>query len=772
MKRFVSKLALIPITLATISGGLAPLARAQDIGTVVHISSNPDGGMFNVDGQNYTHAMSAIWPTGSKHTLSVPADIQGTLASKSQFTFKNWSYSGGTVPGGDTVVVTADPNFTTFQANFDVQYALSLNYIACPDPSSCFSPGTVYVGTAPYTSNADIWASAGSTLTLMAVPSAGYVFSNWLPGQNQVVTGYINKVTMLSPTSVSPVFQKARTIKLDTVPSGLLLYADRTQTPTPSSFDWGWNSTHSIGVISPQKDNVNGYWWVFQSWSDGGASTHAYTVGQQLQPDSLVATFVRGAGIVISTLPQGLSLKIDGRSNWPSDLFEWGVGETHRLEAPMQQTDAQGRLWNFSGWSNGGSNIQDYIVPAIAVDNGGHLTASYTLVGHLTINGSLAALSVKVDGQDCPTPCDVQRPVGTTVRLSAPGSIPQGDGSRMDFLGWPGSGSLSTDWSFTLNGDPQALNASYHSMNKLSALSSPPQGASWTIQPSSADGFYDAQTTVNVLVSALPGFRFHAWSGDLTGTKPAGAVAMNVPRSVLAQLDRIPYIAPAGVGNAAGTTPQSGVAAGSVVSIFGASMASAAVTGPTSPLVQTLGGVTVRVMDRFLPLFYVSDSQINVQLPDDFAPGNYNLTLSSTGLPDVQAAFTVVRNAPGLFSQVANGQAFAVAFHEDGTPVTTDAPAISGELLTVYGTGFGPADHARPEGFPVPAAPPFLLLDGANVSVGSFSVNAENAFAVPGQVGLDAVQFRLGDGAPTGTNAALQIHINGQDSNVVVLPVQ
>jgi hypothetical protein len=45
-------------------------------------------------------------------------------------------------------------------------------------------------------------------------------------------------------------------------------------------------------------------------------------------------------------------------------------------------------------------------------------------------------------------------------------------------------------------------------------------------------------------------------------------VTMSAPRAVKALLDPIPYIAPAGVGNAAGTTPLAG-APGSIVSIFG-----------------------------------------------------------------------------------------------------------------------------------------------------------------------------------------------------------
>jgi uncharacterized protein (TIGR03437 family) len=94
-------------------------------------------------------------------------------------------------------------------------------------------------------------------------------------------------------------------------------------------------------------------------------------------------------------------------------------------------------------------------------------------------------------------------------------------------------------------------------------------------------------------------------------------------------------------------------------------------------------------------------------------------------------------------------------------------------LLTVYGTGFGPADHVRPEGFPVPASPRYLLLDSPSVLVGdTASLTAANAFVVPGRIGIDAVQFRLDDTAPTGIVANLHVTINGQDSNTVLLPIQ
>ena len=352
------------------------------------------------------------------------------------------------------------------------------------------------------------------------------------------------------------------------------------------------------------------------------------------------------------------------------------------------------------------------------------------------------------------------------MQLFAPASVSLGEGARADFGGWPGSGSTASMWSFALTADPVNFNLDYRVMNRWTTAVTPAEGASWRIQPNSPDGFYDAQSTVTVNVTALPGFRFRSWNGDAAGTTPTADDRMNQPRWVQASLDRVPYIAPAGIENGAGATPQDGVAPGSLVSILAPAWLPRR-HRPGESDGETLADATVRVGGRLLPLFFVSPGQINVLLPDEIPAGRQVLTVSSTGMADVQAPFTVVRNAPGLFQQSTS----AVALHEDGSPVTADSPARRRELLSLYGTGFGPADHPRPAGFPVPAAPPFLMVDGGRIQAGDTAITPENAFSAPGKSGIDIVQFRLPDALPPG-NIQLRLVINGQDSNTVALPVQ
>jgi uncharacterized protein (TIGR03437 family) len=206
------------------------------------------------------------------------------------------------------------------------------------------------------------------------------------------------------------------------------------------------------------------------------------------------------------------------------------------------------------------------------------------------------------------------------------------------------------------------------------------------------------------------------------------------------------------VSNAASGAAESGVAPGSIVSIFGNSFAEETVVGAENPLAQAIGCVTVRSGNRLLPLFFVSPGQINVQLPDDTPVGEHRLVVSCQGLPDVDATFQVVRNAPGLFA--------GAVLHEDGSAVTAESPARPGELLTVYGTGFGPAAVPRPFGFaPVDRA---AILDTVVVEAGDVAIAPERSFAAAGRVGVDVVQFRLPEGART-----VRVVVNEKASNPI-----
>jgi uncharacterized protein (TIGR03437 family) len=761
----------LPILAAfALSMALAPVFHAQSQGSITKVTPEPDGVVFSVDGASYRHAVSNIWPEGSKHVLSVITPQIAPGGVKSTFTFAHWEFAGGT-SSANPLTITASSTIPEYRAVMSQQVALSIVFFDCPDSAHCFSPGTILVNNAPITSTTDLFFAPGASVQLLAVPNSGYVFAGWQGGTNQTITGPLNVVTVAGPTEVYPKFQVARHITFNTVPDGLQLLADRTPINSGTILDWGWDSVHSVGPVSPQQDR-NGKFWVFSSWSDSGNANHAYTVAESNLPASITATYIPAAPFTIVTQPLGLKVKVDGvfGNILNPYYYTWGVSETHRLDAPATQVDASGRTWQFSNWSDGGAAAHDYsVAPDADVTGGAKLIATYTPLTKLTVDSTLTALSVNVDGAACKTPCEILRNPGSQVKVSVPPSISLADNARADFNGWPTGGS---DFTISLGDSDQRVLASYHLMNRLSASSDPADGAVYTISPASPDGFYDSTTSVAVSLTAQPGFKFMRWDGDLSGTIPSGTVAMTAPRTVRGLLNSVPFIAPTGVMNAAGITPVRGVAPGSMISIFGAHLANNAAVAPEGLLPQTLAGVVARSGDRLLPLIYASPTQINAQLPDDVDPGDQIMTISPPGQPDVRAAFKLVRNAPGVFPVAVGDQIFAMAVHEDGSPISVDSPAKHGELITVYGTGFGPADHPRPLGFPTPSSPDYLIVDTATVQVADTIIKAEKAFVVPGRQGIDAVQFRLGDDAPSGTSATFKLTVNGVDSNTVLIAVQ
>ena len=437
-----------------------------------------------------------------------------------------------------------------------------------------------------------------------------------------------------------------------TNPANLELYADGTLMTTPNILQWGYGTSHTISQLNVTNDNT-GKRWVFGSWSDGGTQTHSYVVGKTAAPETITATYAAAAYPIFITSPPNLALVLDNLVLPPPYSYIWGVGSTHTITATSPQKDAQGNTWVFQSWDDLVTNpTRTFTIPAGADVNGFRMTALYTKSAvQLTVNSTIAAQVVTVDGTPCTTPCTISRTPGTQVHVSAPASLPSSSTSRQDLLGWStNNGSpVAGDWVAALNTVSTSITATYHVMNSLTTTATPPKGAVWRFLPSSSDGFYDSQSKVEVRVEAKPGFRFTSWSGDLSGSNPRASILMNVPHTIGAVLVTAPLISRGGVTNSAGAGEVRGVAGGSVASLFGENFTADSVVGPASPLAHSLAGVTVHIGTRSLPLYFASPTQINFQVPADLAAGDHILTVSSEGMPDVTSEFTVVRNAPGLF---------------------------------------------------------------------------------------------------------------------------
>ena len=188
-----------------------------------------------------------------------------------------------------------------------------------------------------------------------------------------------------------------------------------------------------------------------------------------------------------------------------------------------------------------------------------------------------------------------------------------------------------------------------------------------------------------------------------------------------------------------------------------------------NPLAQSIGGTTVTINSSILPLLFVSPQQINAQLPSSLGDGNYTLQVQVAGEPEVSGPLTVARNAPGLFYSTIGSTAYALAFHSDGSAVTTSSPAAGGETISVLGTGFGPYQTPVLDGF-FPPNPPPAVHDSVELSVGGVNPTSTST-AAPGFIGVVSTQFQVPTGLPSGASAVM-VSINGVDSNTVMLPIQ
>jgi uncharacterized protein (TIGR03437 family) len=400
-----------------------------------------------------------------------------------------------------------------------------------------------------------------------------------------------------------------------------------------------------------------------------------------------------------------------------------------------------------------------------------HLVAEYEPLGQLVIQSNVPGGGVLVDGAPCSTPCRIDRAAGATIRVEAPETSAVTEMHRIEFLGWSDNGARAHE--VTLQDSGQlTLTASFRNAYKVSIASDPGEGAAFRFEPSSPDQFFPADSIVVINVDTNPGFRFRRWDLDLSGTSTVISLQVSRPRSVIARLDKVPFIKPAGIRNAAAITPDAVVAPGSLIFIDGADLAPYREDGPRGPiLAQVLARTSVLVGNRILPLLFVSPERIQAQLPRDLEPGDYEMRVIRTGQPDINGKFTVSLSAPGLFSQPVDTQDFAVALHADGSPVTFDKPAKRGEKITLTGTGFGAYKMAHPDGFTLPPAPDYPLIHDVEVLAGDALQPAAWAGGMAGQVGIDIVRFTIGEQAPPGV-AQLKVRVAGRDSNSVAIPIE
>ena len=254
-----------------------------------------------------------------------------------------------------------------------------------------------------------------------------------------------------------------------------------------------------------------------------------------------------------------------------------------------------------------------------------------------------------------------------------------------------------------------------------------------------------------------------------------GTSTCKIPVSLVVAPDIRPKIASQGVVNAASFTE--GFSPGSWITIFGENLSTTAGTGRSWRSDEIVGGVlpvsldgtSVRVNGKPAPIAFVSARQLNVQAPDDEARGTVTVEVT-TPTGTAQASANLQTFSPALFvaGKGLNG-AYVAGIHADGSAVGPAAnqasPAHPGEVVMLFGTGFGPATPSRPAGKIIDPAP---LASSFTVTIGGLPAEA----LYGGIVGPGLYQFNVRIPALATGEHSVVISVGGVRTGAsVVIPV-
>ncbi len=217
-----------------------------------------------------------------------------------------------------------------------------------------------------------------------------------------------------------------------------------------------------------------------------------------------------------------------------------------------------------------------------------------------------------------------------------------------------------------------------------------------------------------------------------------------------------------------------------IVSAFGSGMATATRHAASAPLPTTLGGTTIKVRDsaggeREAPLFFVSPTQVNFQIPPGTANGAATIVITSGDGTVSQSSLEIVNVSPSLFSADATGRGLAAAqIQRDGSS-TMDATVLfdplKGQMVAV------PIDlsAANKDVYLVLYATGVRMnteLGLVSAKIGGQTAQVSYANAQGGFVGLDQINVKLPRSLIGSGMVDVALSINGKAANVVKIVVK
>lgn len=222
------------------------------------------------------------------------------------------------------------------------------------------------------------------------------------------------------------------------------------------------------------------------------------------------------------------------------------------------------------------------------------------------------------------------------------------------------------------------------------------------------------------------------------------------------------------IGNAADGQPS--LAPGSLVSLFGTDLSPISLSSSEMPISTALGESCLTVNGFAVPVFFVSPTRINAQLPFSLE-GTATFVLRTPGGVSDSFAMTLRPTAPGVFQiPVPDTDLTTPAVYNarNSGLATGSNPVKKGDHIVVFLTGLGRTSPEVEAGAPAPSDPLALTLIDPQISLGGTELPVLYAGLSPGTAGVYQINAQIPRHVPAGLLIPLEIQQGGSRVSVNV----
>jgi hypothetical protein len=441
-------------------------------------------------------------------------------------------------------------------------------------------------------------------------------------------------------------------------PVGLEVEVDGAMVPTPQTYTWALNSTHTLavanGVQTLSGDIENSttsatFYYTYGRWNDSTAQSHTITVSPGMggpafpssapQVSTYTANFIQLVPYSTTIAPSGSGTA----SVSPSpQSYSGASGQFFVARQAATLTASPSSGWNFYQFNNGpfwlpgglGANPKAFYVPDTGnpIDTTVYFSNLPVYTVDISPQPAVPTLGMYVDGQFYDAPANFSHyydysgqptPMWTTGSSHTLAAVtpqyPYSINSRYVFSQWSAGGTpvSPANATYSISSLPAAGTSYVATMTPQFApatnFSYPPCGGTGTLSPASptGDGFYPAGQVLTYSATPTAGYAwdFAGWTFDLAGTTTPANLTANDETLVFANFNTV--AAPLALTS---LSPGSAYAGGSAMTLT--------LTGtgfaPDSYVV---------VNGTYKTVTYVSSTELQVQLTaaDIASPGTFQV---------------------------------------------------------------------------------------------------------------------------------------------------